>query len=65
MQTEHRPLWEVSRLRKITLQAHELDILLSDEKMLGRDVPLTGVAKALQELQKDEPVIAEDLEKAA
>ena len=52
------------RLRKIALQAHELDILLTDEKMLGRDVQLTGVAKALRALLKDEPVIAEDLEKA-
>jgi hypothetical protein len=64
MQTERRLLWEVSRLRKIALQAHELDILLTDEKMLGRDVQLTGVAKALRALLKDEPVIAEDLEKA-
>jgi len=33
-----RLFWEVSRLRKIALQAHELDILLTDERMPGRDV---------------------------
>lgn len=64
MQTERHLLWEVSRLRKIALQAHELDILLTDERMLGQDTQLTRVAKALRDMLKDEPVIAEDLEKA-
>jgi len=63
MQSERRLLWEVSRLRKIVLQAHELDILLTDEKMLNRDPQLAKVAGRLRELLKDEPVIAESIER--
>lgn len=62
-QSERRLLWEVSRLRKTALQAHELDILLTDEKMLNRDLDLAKVAGRLREMLKDEPVIAESKER--
>jgi hypothetical protein len=61
---ERRLLWEVSRLRRIALQAHELDILLNDERMLGADLQLTNVAKALRTMLEVEPVVLEAPERA-
>lgn len=63
-QMERRLLWEVSRLRKIALQAHELDTLLNDERMLGVDLQLTNVARALRAMLEVEPVVLEALERA-
>jgi hypothetical protein len=36
--TERRLLWEVHRLRKVALQPHELHILLTEDRLLGRDL---------------------------
>ena len=63
MQTERRLLWEVHRLRKIALQAHELDILLTDDRILSRNVELVKVARALRAMVENEPVVLEDQEK--
>lgn len=64
LQSERRLLWEVSRLRKIALQAHELDILLTDDRILSRDVQLVKVARALRAMLENEPVVAEQQERA-
>ena len=63
MQTERRLLWEVHRLRKIALQAHELDILLTDERIFNWNVDLVKVARALRVMLENEPVVLEDQEK--
>ncbi len=47
-------------MHKIALQAHELQILLTDDRLLGRNVEIVKVAGALRAMLENEPVVLED-----
>ena len=61
--TSRRLLWEIHRLRAILLRANELQIMIHNDRFLGRD---TQILKRLTVLRSDlerEPVIAEEQER--
>lgn len=64
-ETGRRLLWEIHRIRAILLRAHELEILLRDDRLLGRDVQLVKMANALRADLDKEPFIEEERQKDA
>jgi hypothetical protein len=61
-----RPLLcEIYRIRSILLRAHELEILVRDDRFLSRDLELIKVANALRADLDKEPDIEEDREEQA
>jgi hypothetical protein len=63
--TGRRLLWEIHRIRQILLRAHELEILVKDDRLLSRDPELIRKASALRADLDKEPVIQEDREDQA
>src|SRR3981081_1248889 len=61
-ETGRRLLWEIHRIRSILLRAHELEILIRDDRFLSRDLELIKIANALRADLDKEPVIEEDRE---
>ena len=61
--TGRRLLWEIHRLRAILLRANELQLMISDDRFLGRDTQILKRVKSLREALESEPVIAEELER--
>jgi hypothetical protein len=64
-ETGRRLLWEIHRIRTILLRAHELEILVRDDRFLSRDLELIRMANALRADLDKEPVIEEDREEQA
>jgi hypothetical protein len=61
-ETGRRLLWEIHRIRAILLRAHELEILVRDDRFLSGDRELIRTANALRADLDKEPVIQEDRE---
>src|SRR4030088_1381379 len=59
-ETGRRLLWGIRRIRSILLRAHELEILIRDDRLLSRDLELVKVANALRADLDKEPVLEED-----
>ena len=63
--TGRRLLWEIHRIRAILLRAHELEILVRDDRFLSSDRELIRTADALRTDLDKEPVVHEDREDQA
>lgn len=63
-QTGRRLLWEIHRLRDIALRAYTLQVLITEDRALGRDKELLRVLGPLREQLEKEPVVLEDQERA-
>lgn len=62
-ETGRRLLWEIHRIRASLLRANELQIMVGDDRFLGRDVDILKRVKALRESLEKEPVVLEEQRK--